>query len=411
MSGTSLDAVDVVVADLSLLPVQKTKKDKETKDLTKQTKETKNKISLFSLVSFVSLFSFVERNIKHYAHPYPENLKNQILDLQKGSRLSLAHYVDVEKALSLLYAEAVETALRQWQIEKSTVVAVCNHGQTVFHQRDETGDMGTIQLGDASRLAETLGMRVVADFRRGDIAVGGQGAPLLPFYDALRLSQAEQTIVAHNLGGISNVSVLPAHALEMDPFAFDTGLANLWIDRAMQAYFGKPFDEDGSIARQGKPIEALVTAILAHPFHQQHPPKSTGRDDFSDEALHALVRQYANGSSKEAIVASFTHATALSMVKAYQAFILPRVGHVDAIFMSGGGVDNRYLIELFETYWQQEGLGVLPELKRTEAVGIPNKAKEALGFAWLGWAKWHGLPNNVPSCTGAGAYVSGGVIY
>ena len=411
MSGTSLDAVDVVVADLALLPVQDTRKAKETKDLTKETKENNKAKENKEKKSFVSFVSFVERNIKHYAHPYPETLKKQILDLQKGSRFSFAHYVDVEKALSLLYAEAVETALTQWEIEKSSVVAVCNHGQTVFHQQDKTAGMGTIQLGDASRLAETLGMRVVADFRRGDIAVGGQGAPLLPFYDALRLSHAEQTVVAHNLGGISNVSVLPAHALEMDPFAFDTGLANLWIDRAMHAYFGKPYDEDGTIARQGQPIEALVTAILAHPFHQQHPPKSTGRDDFSDEALHAFVAQHAKDSSKEAIVASLTHATALSMVKAYQAFILPRVGRVDAIFMSGGGLYNTYLMDLFKTYWQEEGLGVLPELKQPEAVGIPNKAKEALGFAWLGWAKWHGLPNNVPSCTGAGAYVSGGIIY
>jgi anhydro-N-acetylmuramic acid kinase len=386
MSGTSLDAIDLVVADLSLF----------------KTKENKQNNPLFCLA---------ETNLQHYEHPYPKELKKLILSLQTNQLVSLAHLVYLEKKLTLLYAEAVKNALKHWKLHKSSVLAVCNHGQTVFHQRDEAGEMGTLQLGDASLLAETLGMRVIADFRRGDIGVGGQGAPLLPFYDALRFSEVDKTVVAHNLGGISNVSVLPAQSLGVEPFAFDTGLANLWIDRTVLEYFGQAYDQNGIIAQSALPIEPFVTAILEHPFHQAPPPKSTGRDDFSDDYLFSLVAKYSKNASKEALVASITHATALSMVRAYKDFIIPKVGKVDTLIFSGGGIYNRYLIDLFLSYWQSEGLLGSPEIKHPEDFGIPNKGKEALGFAWLGWAKWHGLPNNLPSCTGANAYVSGGVIY
>jgi anhydro-N-acetylmuramic acid kinase len=218
-------------------------------------------------------------------------------------------------------------------------------------------------------------------------------------------------VVAHNLGGISNVSVLPAQSLGVEPFAFDTGLANLWIDRTVLEYFGQAYDQNGIIAQSALPIEPFVTTILEHPFHQAPPPKSTGRDDFSDDYLFSLVAKYSKNASKEALVASITHATALSMVRAYKDFIIPKVGKVDTLIFSGGGIYNRYLIDLFLSYWQSEGLLGSPEIKHPEDFGIPNKGKEALGFAWLGWAKWHGLPNNLPSCTGANAYVSGGVIY
>ncbi len=442
MSGTSLDAVDVVVADLSVLETKENKPlfylvDAEAKDLVslvktskKKTKENKDLVSLvlddehkklkeisFSLGNKEKakenkpLVSLVEENLQHYEHPYPETLKKQVLSLQTKKTISLAAFITLEKELTDLYADAVESALKTWGIDKSSVVAVCNHGQTVFHQADENGEMGTLQVGDASRLAETLGMRVIADFRRGDIARGGQGAPLLPFYDALRFSDPDQTVVAHNLGGICNVSVLPAESLGLEPFAFDTGLANLWIDRAMLEYFGKSYDKNGVMAQSGEVISALLTAILAHPFHQKDSPKSTGRDDFSDKVLFSLVDKYAKNCPKEDVITTLTHVTASSMAIAYKKFIFPKVGKVDAIVFSGGGVYNRYLLELFEAYWQSEGLGNLPKIKHPQDYGVPNKAKEALGFAWLGWAKWHGLPNNLPSCTGANAYVSGGVIY
>ena len=383
MSGTSLDAVDVICGDLSIIEAKQNK----------------------------HLFSLVEINLLYYEHPYPEKLNKLVLSLQAKQTIPLACLVNLEKQLSDLYAEAVEVAMKTWGIEKETVLAVCNHGQTVFHQADEAGEMGTLQLGDASRLAEKLGMRVIADFRRGDIAVGGQGAPLLPFYDALRFSEFDKTVVAHNLGGISNVSVLPSLKSEKDPFAFDTGLANLWIDRAMLEYFGKPYDANGEVAKQGRLIPALIQAILDLPFYAKEIPKSTGRDDFSDKTLVSLVAKHTKNSSKADVITTLTHATALGMVMAYKDFILPKTGRVDKIIFSGGGVLNTELINLFVTHWKANQLGDLPQIVYPEDYGIPNKAKEALGFAWLGWAKWYGLPNNVPSCTGAKAYVSSGLIY
>ncbi len=442
MSGTSLDAVDVVVVDLSILETKENKPlfslvEVEAKDLfslsktlRKKTKENKdlfclvldpkhkklNKIS-FSLENEEKaketkpLVSLVEENLQHYEHPYPETLKKGVLSLQTKKTIALTSFVTLEKELTHLYADAVESALKTWGIEKSSVVAVCIHGQTVFHQADKNGEVGTLQLGDASRLAETLRMRVIADFRRGDIAQGGQGAPLLPFYDALRFSEPDKTVVAHNLGGICNVSVLPAESLGLEPFAFDTGPANLWIDRAMLEYFDRPFDEDAQVARQGNLIRPLMTAILCLPYFAKSPPKSTGRDDFSDKSLFSLVNKYAKNCPKEDVITTLTHVTASSMAIAYKKFIIPKVGKVDKIVFSGGGVCNQGLMNLFGAYWQAHELGYFPEVYYPEDFGIPNKAKEALGFAWLGWAKWHGLPNNLPSCTGANAYVSGGVIY
>ncbi len=385
MTGTSLDSVDVVCVDIGV----------------KQTKLNKHLVNL----------ALYEENICHYEHPFSEDLKSIFLALQSKKNVPLKHLLYLEKKWTDQSIEAIETALNLWNIDKKTVQAICTHGQTVFHQRDQDGEMATLQLGDASRLAEKLIMRVIADFRRGDIAVGGQGAPLLSFYDTLVLRELEKTVVAHNLGGISNVTVLPDFKSGLEPFAFDTGLANLWIDRAMLEYFGRPFDEDAQVARQGNLIRPLMTAILSLPYYDKSLPKSTGRDDFSDKSLFSLVAKYAKDCSKEDVITTLTHVTASSMAIAYKKFIIPKVGKVDKIVFSGGGVYNQGLMNLFGAYWQAHELGDFPEAYYPEDYGIPNKAKEALGFAWLGWAKWHGLPNNVPSCTGANAPVSAGLIY
>ncbi len=393
MSGTSLDAIDVVSVDLSFV----------------KTKEAK---SLFST-------ALKSSNIRHYELAYPRDLRDAVLAVQRDAQVTLSSLLALEQDLTRLYHHAVSSAFEDWGIEKSSIRALANHGQTLYHhayptqvsQARQRGQQLTLQVGDPSYLAESLGIPVITDFRRGDTAVGGQGAPLLPFYDALAFSEENKTVIAHNLGGISNVTVLPAQSLGIEPFAFDTGLANLWIDRAMNTYFSKPYDVEGHVASSGECLPALFDALVHHPFYDEPLPKSTGRDAFSDERLFDLVETYAPLEPKASIITTLTHATAYTMAQAYQRWIFPQVKQVDVIIFSGGGVENTYLLTLFQRYWQDLGLGLFPQLERPERYGVPNKAKEALGFAYLGWAKWHGLPNTLPACTGAKRYVSAGLIY
>lgn len=387
MSGTSLDAVDLVLAELSL------KKDKENK-------------CLFSL-------SLDSEQLRHFEAPFPDALKSRLLEIQATPLVSLADLLDLENRLSDLYASAVENALDAWGIEKSSITAVCNHGQTVFHQPNPYDDAEqlSLQLGNTSRLAELLKLPVMADFRQGDLAQGGQGAPLLPFFDALYFAEESEHVALHNLGGISNTTILPARHSGRDPFAFDTGLANLWIDVAMRTYFNQPYDANGLVAQSGQVIPAFLDAILAHPFHAKAIPKSTGRDDYKDTYLFYLVDTHAKDSAKENILCTLTHATARTIVQAYRDFVLPKVGSLGKIILSGGGVENAFLMERIQLDWQGLGLGKVPPFFRCEEFGIPNKAKEALGFVYLGWAKWHGLPNTIPTCTGARQAVSSGILY
>jgi anhydro-N-acetylmuramic acid kinase len=387
MSGTSLDAVDLVLADLSVL------------------KDDKNK-HLFRL-------SLNTKTLLHYEASFPDLLKEKLLAVQNTSLSSLADLLHLENRLTDFYALAVHQALESWHIEKSSITAICNHGQTIFHQANPLNESEqlSLQLGNTSRLAELLKLPVIGDFRQGDLAQGGQGAPLLPFFDALYFAEESTHIALHNLGGISNTTILPARRSGMNPFAFDTGLANLWIDLAMRTYFQLAYDAHGRVAQSGQVIPAFLEAILAHPFHAKPIPKSTGRDDYKDKHLFYLVDTYAKESPYEDVVCTLTHATAYTIVQAYRDFVLPQVGSLEKIIFSGGGVENTTLMELIRLNWEALGLGTPPTFHRCEDCSIPTKAKEALGFAYLGWAKWHGLPNTIPSCTGARQAVASGIIY
>jgi anhydro-N-acetylmuramic acid kinase len=298
------------------------------------------------------------------------------------------------------------------------VVLVANHGQTVYHrpsqEHPELGQL-TLQLGSLSRLATQLKqghphLLVMGHFREGDCASGGQGAPLVPFYDALFLKPVGGgTSVAHNLGGISNVTVLPSQG---QPFAFDTGVANIWMDAVCQYYFKRPYDEGGQLARQGTGIPSLFNALIHHPFHGLMPPKSTGRDDYNWQHLHQHITHHVDSShTRHDILYTTLEATAYAMAQAYSAYIVPRLGNetIERIIFSGGGAENTLLLERFAHHLQAFGLKV-PQFTTPDELGIPNKAKEALAFALLGWAKALNLPSNVPSCTGATTFTSLGVV-
>jgi anhydro-N-acetylmuramic acid kinase len=417
MSGTSLDGIDVVYTQIelchckpeALLGAQERGNLFSEKPLSLSTKHT---------------------CVNHFEKEIATHTKQECVKLQTGKPFSLVDTLSLEHDLSTQYRDAIREALDTWGIDANTLTGIGIHGQTVFHQHDDSGQLHTLQLCNPSILAEAFDVPILYDFRRRDIAAGGQGAPLVPFFDVLTLANPAKTVVAHNLGGISNVTVMPrstpgtrtdasttpppsAGGLEMTSvFAFDTGLANMWMDAACLHYFDIPYDKDGELAKQGALIQPLFEAIIAMPFHELSPPKSTGKDLFSNNLLFSLADKYTQDShTPHDILHTITHATAYTMAHAYAVHILPKVEQVDEIIFSGGGLENIYLLDIFKDYWTQFSPNEsLPTLSRPEDYGIPNKAKEALAFAYLGWARFHGLPNVLASCTGANRLVSCGSI-
>ncbi len=255
----------------------------------------------------------------------------------------------------------------------------------------------SLQLGDATVLATMTKSRVVSNFRNADIAVGGKGAPLVPFADYVLFRDEFKGRLLQNIGGISNLCYIPAKASIDDVIAFDNGPGNMMIDRAMQRLFSKPFDVDGLTAAKGQLIEPLYNEVLSHPYFRQIPPKSTGREVFGHQYTDALMQTYKN-ERPEDIVATLTHVTTYSITDAYRRF-LPNRASNEEIILSGGGAKNQTLVSLIKHY------GGLDSVFMTDDFGYNSDAFEALAFVILGHQTLAGRPANVPTATGAKASV------
>lgn len=310
-------------------------------------------------------------------------------------------------------AEAARQVADAGGVALSEVDAIASHGQTVWHQPEALPigpyrARGTLQIGEPAVIAARTGCRVVADFRTADMALGGQGAPLVPFVDHVLFASTQETRAVLNLGGIANVTWLPAGGDLDAVLAFDTGPANMLIDRVTQVVTGgrEPFDRDGALGAQGTPDMDLVAGLLAHPFFEKMPPKSTGRETFgaafADQFL-ALAR--ARGLSDRDAVATATALTIESITLAFQRWLLPR-GPVETVILGGGGTHNRTLVRMLAER-------LAPSRMTTHsALGIPDDAKEALAFAIMGHETLCGRACNVPNATGAtGPALLGKIIY
>lgn len=288
-----------------------------------------------------------------------------------------------------------ETAFKTEDIE-----AVGVHGQTVWHApQDKVAS--TLQLGSMSALAQELQVAVVGDFRAADIALGGQGAPLVPIFDYGFLKDVNRNIIALNIGGISNVTFLPKNSSLDSVMAFDTGPGNVWIDGAMRQYFGKNYDEGGNFAREGRSLPRLLAALKEMDFIKKSPPKSTGRELFTTDSLSDFLKKYASPHSPgEDIVRTLTEFTAWSIAENIRLF-----GRLDSrLVISGGGVHNSVLIELLKAEMPEA------EIIQSDEIGLSSDAKEALCFAYLAYRTLGGLPGNIPSVTGASQTATLGAI-
>jgi anhydro-N-acetylmuramic acid kinase len=326
----------------------------------------------------------------HSGFPYPPQLREDLLRAMEGAALPAAEWSRLHWRLGEVYAECVEKAAAELGLARQLDM-VGLHGQTVFHDAGKT----TWQIGEAAVVRERLGVPVVSDFRPADVASGGQGAPLVPILDYCAYRSAKKHRLLLNLGGIANVTAIPAGCGLAELLAFDTGPANMVVDRLMQTRFDKPFDIDGAVAASGRVLPEVLAKRMQHSYLAIAPPKSCGREQFGEAftAEFATTCRAAGGSDADSI-ATATEWTAASIVDAYERFCRDRfgAGKVEVI-AAGGGVKNSWLMGRLRDRFAVIGVKV--------KVAEDAQAKEAVAFALLAWLTFHGKPGNVPAATGA----------
>ncbi len=338
--------------------------------------------------ALVEFSSGPPRLVRHTHSPYPGALRERISSAFEGTAEEVCR---LNFALGESFARAALRCLREAGVEPSEVEAVASHGQTIFHIPPSKSRPGsTLQVGEPAVIAARTGIRVVSDFRAADMALGGQGAPLVPFADYI-LFRKKAPCCVQNIGGIANVTAV-ARKLD-DVYAFDTGPGNSLMDGAMKALFGKPFDRGGRTAGRGRPDAGLLRKLLRHPYFRKRPPKSTGRETFGRGMLETLLSS-SKKTRPEDLMATLAHLTALSIKDAYACFVFPE-HDVREVILAGGGARNAYLVGLLREELAPVKVSLIDEY------GIPAEAKEAMSFAILANETLRGRPSSLPRVTGA----------
>jgi anhydro-N-acetylmuramic acid kinase len=334
--------------------------------------------------------------------PYPPDLRGAILAASDPRTGTVDLLCRLNVALGEVFAEAAVEVARQANIPIEAVDLIGSHGQTVQHLPEPVALAGyairaTLQLGESSVIAERTGVMTVADFRPRDMAAGGEGAPLAPYVHYLLFGDALRTRIVHNIGGISNVTVLPAGGQLADVVAFDTGPGNMPIDGAISRLTNnrEPFDNNGERAGRGQVHWAFVEELLEHPFLRRPPPKSTGREVFGASFLDRVcARGMELGVTGDDLIATLTAFTAATITDAYRRFILSQHSHVESI-LCGGGSRNPTL-----RAWFERELGGV-DWRLSDDFGVSADALEAVIFAVLAHQTVCGHAASVPTATGA----------
>ena len=359
MSGTSVDAIDTVLVDFSQPDAHL---------------------------------------VAHFSQPIDRELKSEINRI-----ISIKAWPQETKALDERFVQASSQAIHHLldkaAIGADQVEAVGSHGQTVFHNPSGTPP-ASIQIGNGGQIARVTGIKTVGNFRQADIAVGGQGAPLACAYHARLFRHEHENRAVINLGGIANITFLPAdQSLEVK--GFDTGPANTLSDTWVQHCRGHDFDQAGNWAQSGAVNRNLLDQMLKEPYFRRPPPKSTGRETFSFAWLQSMLDQYGEPLEEKDVQATLVELTAQSVTQAIKEHPLPTI----RILLCGGGTSNTYLVSRIE----HAIAGV--SVESTDAYGIPSKWLEAMTFAWLAKQAVDGKSGNLPSVTGASQEVVLGKVY
>jgi anhydro-N-acetylmuramic acid kinase len=343
--------------------------------------------------------------LAHQSFPYSPTLRRAVLAAMNAPSTSTAELARLNWRLGIAYAEAVEDTLKRHPVKLDLIGC---HGQTLYHQPSPTSYAGrsfacTWQAGEAQVIASALHVPVVSNFRPADILAGGQGAPLVSLLDYALFAHPRRARVLQNIGGIANLTAIPAAAAPHQVIAFDTGPGNMVIDALTLELFNKPFDRNGAFAAQGAVLAPVLASALRNPYFQLKPPRTAGREQFGREYAAKFLASCRRHSSKsEDALATATALTAEAISLSYKRFVHAKMKSaanntaIDYI-VSGGGARNHTLMAMLSQRLAPLGC----ELARSEQFGLPVEAKEAAAFALLAWQTWHRRPSNVPSATGA----------
>jgi len=365
MSGTSLDGVDVALI----------------------------KIEGNSTFTKIDLIGYLE-------YPFPEGVKETLL---KNSTKETSNVEDLSQMNFLIpniYFEAIKSLCNDLNFSLENIDLIGSHGQTVHHLPNSTNYFGfnissTLQIGDPAVLAKLSGITTVGDFRTGDIALGGEGAPLIPYFDYIFFHSHRKNRALLNIGGISNFTILNKETGLQDVLAFDTGPGNMLIDALTKKLFFKEFDKDGDLARAGNFNQELFNALKEKDnFIDRIPPKSTGREYYGEQFLDSLLKEFKNVPAKDWLN-TVTKFTSYAVHRNYEKFVKDET-KIDELIISGGGAKNKFLYECLS-----KEFGNSVELKVIDDIGVSSDAKEAICFAVLANETISGNPTNIPRTTGA----------
>jgi anhydro-N-acetylmuramic acid kinase len=365
MSGTSLDGVDTVLLEIN-------------------GSGEKTKLKQISFITY----------------PFPKGLKQKLLDNSIINGGNVSDICRLNFLVAHIYADAVKSVCKKAKLNLSKIDFIGSHGQTIQHLPQKNNYFGykfgsTLQIGDPSVIAKMTGILTVGDFRTGDIALGGEGAPLVPYFDYIMFHSNKLNRALLNIGGISNITILSKKGKADDVLAFDTGPGNMMIDLLTKKFFNSDFDKNGNRASQGKINFKLLNDIKKHDkFIEKVPPKSTGREYYGKDFLSPLLRKYKK-LSREDWLSTITDFTAYGVYRNYEKFIKSDT-EIDELYVSGGGAKNKFLITSLKNYFGKE-----INIKNTKELGISSDAKEAICFAVLANETLSGNPNNIPRVTGA----------
>ena len=334
-------------------------------------------------------------------HPIPRRLRRSLLEVAASGRVTLARIVDLDVEVGHLFADAALAALDKAGLAARDLTAIGSHGQTVRHEPQGRWP-STTQIGDPNVIAQRTGITTVADFRRRDVAAGGQGAPLAPAFHHAVMSHPSRPRVIVNLGGIANVSVLDSlDPPAANPLGFDCGPANGLLDAWARRHLGAPFDRDGGWAAGGNVNGPLLARMLADPYFSRPPPKSTGRGYFDEAWIEEQLRAVGDAPAPADVQRTLCELCAATVEQSVGVY-----GRgAKEVYLCGGGVHNRLLFERLAARLTPRAVA------GTGALGISPDYVEAAAFAWLAMRTLEGRPGNLPSVTGAGEAVVLGGIY
>ena len=366
MSGTSLDGIDVAIIDIA-----------------------------------GSGFRAKINVLTSHSVPYPKKIREALLAVSNTS----AQTGDISRLnflLGELYAEALEEAAERAEIPIDSIKLIGCHGQTIFHEGQASPYLGkkvasTFQIGESSVISERTGIDVISNFREGDMAAGGKGAPLVPYLDYMLIRHRGRGRVAVNIGGIANLTAIPPNTNTDRVIAFDTGPGNMVIDQLVSRITsgGLSYDRDGAMAASGEIDAKLLAKLLRDKYFRAKPPKSAGREQYGSEFVSKLLD---TELTSEDLVATATALTAESIALGVRNFVLPEM-RVDEVFVSGGGTHNPTLMRML-----RKALGEVPVMDSSE-VGLDVDSKEAIAFAVMAYETAHSRPSNIPMATGAKRHV------